>query len=80
MNQNSDIIVLGGGINGVSITFHLAKHGARVTLLEKDFIAAGPTGMSSAIIRQHYSNPVTARMALKSLQVWQNFADVVGGD
>jgi glycine/D-amino acid oxidase-like deaminating enzyme len=49
-------------------------------LLEKDFIAGGPTGYSSAIIRQHYSNEVTAKMALKSLQVWRDFDDVVGGE
>jgi sarcosine oxidase subunit beta len=76
----SDIIIIGGGINGVSTAFHLAREGAQVTLLEKSFIAGGPTGRSSAIIRQHYSNPVTARMALKSLRFWQHFDEIVGGD
>lgn len=76
----SDIIIVGGGINGCSIAFNLAKAGAIVTLVERDFIAAGPTGRSSAIIRQHYSNEVTARMALRSWQIWQNFDDVVGGE
>ena len=75
-----DVIVVGGGINGVSIAFNLAKAGLGVTLIEKDFIAAGPTGRSSAIIRQHYSHEVTARMALRSLRIFQNFDDVVGGD
>ncbi len=75
----SDIIIVGGGINGCSIAFNLAKAGIKVTLVERDFIAAGPTGRSSAIIRQHYSNEVTARMALRSWQIWQNFDDVVGG-
>lgn len=75
-----NVVIIGGGINGVSIAFHLAKHGARVTLLEKRFIAGGPSGLSSAIVRQHYSNAATARMALDSLRVWQNFDDVVGGD
>lgn len=80
MPNPNDMIIVGGGINGVSIAYHLARHGAGVTLFEKDFIAGGPTGLSSAIIRQHYSNPVTARMARKSLEVWRNFDDVVGGD
>lgn len=80
MNKSSDVVIIGGGINGTSIAFHLAQRGAGVTLLEKDFIAGGPTGHSSAIVRQHYSNPITARMALKSLQVWQNFDQVVGGE
>lgn len=80
MSKTSDIIVIGGGIIGVSTAFQLAKQGAKVTLLEKSFIAGGPTGSSSAIIRQHYSNEVTARMVLNSLRTWQNFDDVVGGD
>jgi sarcosine oxidase subunit beta len=66
-----DVVVIGGGINGVSTAFHLAKAGTEVTLIEKNFIAAGPTGYSSVNIRQQYSNAVTTRMALKSLRLWQ---------
>ncbi len=80
MPSTTDVIVVGGGINGTSIAFNLAKRGVKVTLVEKNFIASGPTGRSSAIIRQHYSNEVTARMALRSLRVWQNFKDAVGGE
>jgi glycine/D-amino acid oxidase-like deaminating enzyme len=80
LNINTDIIVIGGGINGVCTAFHLAKSGVDVMLLEKSFIAGGPTGLSSAIVRQHYSNPVTARMALNSLQVWKNFSEVTGAE
>lgn len=80
MATSTDIIVVGGGINGASIAYNLSKEGLKVALIEKDFIAAGPTGRSSAIIRQHYSNEVTARMALRSLRIFQNFDDAVGGD
>ncbi|MFC1821770.1 NAD(P)/FAD-dependent oxidoreductase [Thermodesulfobacteriota bacterium] len=74
------MIVIGGGINGASIAFNLAKQGVRVTLVEKTFIAGGPTGRSSAVVRQHYSNIVTARMVLRSLRVFQNFDDIIGGN
>lgn len=80
MSKSSDVIVIGGGINGVSTAFQLAKRGASVTLLEKNFIGGGPSGLSSAIVRQHYSNPVTARMALESLHTWQNFPEEVWGE
>jgi sarcosine oxidase subunit beta len=80
MAASTDVIVVGGGINGASIAFNLAKEGLKVALIEKDFIAAGPTGRSSAIIRQHYSNEVTARMALRSLRIFRHFDDAVGGD
>lgn len=80
MSTTSDVIVVGGGISGTSTAFQLAQRGARVTLVEKNFIASGPTGRSSAVIRQHYSHEVTARMALRSLRVWQNFRERVGGE
>lgn len=80
VNSISDVLIVGGGINGVSLAFHLAQKGISVTLVEKSFIAGGPTGYSSAIVRQHYSNPVTARMALESLHFWQNFHEITGGD
>lgn len=80
MTQTFDAIIIGGGIMGCSAAFQLARRGLKVALLEKDTIGAGPTGKSSAIIRQHYSNELTARMALHSLRVFQNFDDAVGGE
>ncbi|GIK41758.1 MAG: oxidoreductase [Chloroflexota bacterium] len=80
MSQTFDVVVIGGGISGCSTAFQLAQRGLKVALLEKDNIGAGPSGKSSAIIRQHYSNELTARMALYSLRVFQNFKEQVGGE
>ncbi len=80
MAQNFDVIIIGGGIMGCSTALELVRRGVKVGLFEKGSIGAGPTGKSSAIIRQHYSNELTARMALYSLRVFQNFAEQVGGE
>jgi glycine/D-amino acid oxidase-like deaminating enzyme len=48
-------------------------------VLEKNFIAAGATGKSSACVRQHYSTEVGARMVMRSLEIFQNFSEIVGG-
>ena len=80
MTATADVVVIGGGIMGASAAFRLAERGLKVTLVEKTFIAGGSTGKSSAIVRQHYSNEVTARMALHSLRVFQNFEEIVGGE
>ncbi len=80
MVQSFDVIVIGGGIMGCSTALELARRGVKVGLFEKGSIGAGPSGKSSAIIRQHYSNELTARMALYSLRVFQNFAERVGGE
>src|SRR5690242_12225066 len=81
MIDTADVVVIGGGINGCSIAFHLAMRGVgKVVLIEKGHIASGPTGRSSGVVRQHYTNLTLAMMARDSVQVFQNFADVVGGD
>jgi sarcosine oxidase subunit beta len=80
LNKSYDVIIIGGGIIGTASAFHLAKKGVKVALLEQRFIGDGPTGKSSAIIRQHYSNELTARMAHYGVQVFQQFQAEVGGE
>jgi sarcosine oxidase subunit beta len=80
MANASDIVIVGGGVMGTSIAFALAQRKAgRVVLLEKSFLGAGSSGKSGAIIRQHYSNRLTAAMAQKSLRIFERFEEVVGG-
>lgn len=80
MRRTADVVIVGGGVMGCSIAYYLAQLGTTNTLLlEKDVLGSGSTGRSQAICRMHYSNPVTASMAWKSLNVFQNFGDAVGG-
>jgi sarcosine oxidase, subunit beta len=75
-----DFLIVGGGVIGSSIAFHLAQRRAgSVLLLEKSYLGAGSSGKSGAIIRQHYSNRLTAGMAQKSLRVFEQFDQIVGG-
>ncbi len=78
--QMADVIIIGGGITGTSAAYQLAQRGLKVILLEKRHLAAGGTGRTGGIIRQHYSNEITARMAHRSLHVWRDFDNVVGGE
>lgn len=79
MVEKFDVIIIGAGIMGCSSAFELARRGLKVALLDKGTIGEGPSGESSAIIRQHYSNELTARMAHYSLGVFQDFEERVGG-
>jgi sarcosine oxidase subunit beta len=79
-DKTADVIIIGGGIMGTSAAYQLARRGHSVILLEKTHLGAGSTGRTGGIIRQHYSNTITASMALRSLQVWNDFDNVVGGD
>lgn len=76
----TDVIIIGGGITGTSTAYQLASRGLKVMLLEKKHLAAGGTGRTGGIIRQHYSNEITARMAHRSLHTWRDFDNVVGGE
>lgn len=81
MGSVSDAVVVGGGIVGASIAFHLARLGAgEVTLLERSpRLAAGATGPSGALVRTHYPNEPEAAMALAALPWYEEWADRVGG-
>jgi sarcosine oxidase subunit beta len=78
MTQTADVVVIGGGVNGASAAFHLAKRGLNATLLERSSLAAGATGKSGALVRMHYTNPYDAALAQQSLPYFQSWGDVVG--
>jgi sarcosine oxidase subunit beta len=81
MIKTADVVVIGGGINGCSSAYQLAKRGMKkVVLVEKKHIASGPTGRSSGIVRQHYSLETLAKMARDSVKVFQNFKEITSGD
>ncbi|MBI3080630.1 MAG: FAD-binding oxidoreductase [candidate division NC10 bacterium] len=81
MQRTADAVLVGAGVMGASVAFHLARRGVRrVLVLEKTGIAAGGTGKSAAFIRMHYTNEPEARMAIASFPIYQNWADAMGGD
>ena len=80
MARTYDAIVIGGGVMGASIAFHLARAGAgRIALVERREICSGNTRKSGAIVRMHYSNDPEARLALASLRYFQHWSEIVGG-
>ena len=77
--DTADVVVVGGGVMGASIAFHLAARGAGdVLLLERDVVCSGPTRHSTAIVRLHYTQPLLVRMAAHGLRVYRAFAEIVG--
>ena len=80
MTDTADVVIVGGGVIGVSIAFALASAGVtRVTLLEKGALASGASGRSSALIRMHYVNEEDARLAWASFPVFRDWRERMGG-
>ena len=79
MKRTAEVVVIGGGVTGTSIAWHLAERGADVALVERGRVAAGITGTSGAIIRQHHSIPQLAASARYSLEVFRDFEERIGG-
>ena len=79
--RTADVIIIGGGVTGVSIAFHLAgERIKRIIVLERKFLGAGGTGRSVGIIRQLYPTRETSQMVLRSLHVFEKFGEAVGGN
>ena len=77
--KTADFVILGAGVMGASIAFHLAKRKAgKIVVIDKDHVGRGGSGRSSALVRMHYSFPPEVQLALISLRMFQNWHEVVG--
>lgn len=74
-----DVIVIGAGVIGCSIAFHLAALGQpRVLVIDRLTVGAGTSAQSSGILRTHYSVPQNVELAKRSFAAFERFADYVG--
>jgi len=81
VNATADVVVVGAGVVGASIAYHLASAGARVIVQERDDIAAsGATASSAGQVRLFHPDPADADLAMRSLPTFAHWADVIGGD
>jgi glycine/D-amino acid oxidase-like deaminating enzyme len=78
--RTADVVVVGGGVHGASVAYHLARRRAgRVVLIERKFLASGPTGRSSALVRRFYAMDFLTRTGNASAQRFQRWAEDIGG-
>jgi sarcosine oxidase subunit beta len=78
---NPDVIVIGAGVIGTSVAWHLAALGAgEVLVLDRGQVGEGTSSQSSGILRTHYSVPSNVALARASWSVFERFAEVLDDD
>ncbi|MDP7578928.1 MAG: FAD-binding oxidoreductase [SAR202 cluster bacterium] len=75
----ADIVVVGAGVHGASTAWHLAKRRAgKIVLIEKDGIASGASGWSSAIVRMHYQLESLVKITRYGREMFGDWRSMVG--
>jgi sarcosine oxidase subunit beta len=81
VKTTGDVVIIGGGIQGTSVAYHLAKQGIRdVVLVEADIVGSGSSGRSAAMILLQMSREQTVRLSQESFKEFLNFEEVFGAD
>ncbi len=65
----SDIVIIGGGVAGLSTAMQLASRGASVTLLEREQLGNGSTGRAAGLLGQLRGTPAATRMLMDGVKV-----------
>lgn len=76
----AEVVVVGGGVIGTSVAFHLAEAGADVCLLERDQLAGGSTSRAAGGIRAQFSDPLNIAIGLRSIEAFTRFGERPGAE
>ncbi len=78
MDGTADVVVIGAGVQGASLAFHLARRGAKVVVVERSSVASGATGRSSGLVRMHYDVAAESALAWASFPWFREWSERVG--
>src|SRR6267142_1969014 len=82
MAQTADVVIIGGGIIGASIAYHLRQDGlsGRLIVVERDTTySRATTPMSMGGVRQQYAVPCNIELARYSVQFYEQFDEMMVG-
>ena len=80
IEPKADVVIIGGGVNGCSLAYQLAKKGKKVVLVEKNYLCSGATGRCGAGIRQQWSTKENAELGIKSVKIFEGLEKELGQD
>jgi len=75
MRDRADVVVIGAGIMGLSIAYHLAERGVtNVTVIDKGYLCGGASGRNGGGVRAQWSSEANVALMLESIRMCRNFA------
>lgn len=81
VKRTAEVVIIGAGITGCSIAYHLASRGVKdVVILDKDEIGRGATADAAGGIRLQFSTRTNIELSRYSLSIWENFKELFGID
>jgi sarcosine oxidase, subunit beta len=79
--DRAEVVIVGGGVVGASIAYHLAARGVRdVLVLERDQLGSGSTARNAGGVRLQFSTEINVLLSLRSLPRIERFAEEMGVD
>ncbi len=79
MTQRAEVVVIGGGVNGLACAYNLAKSGMTdIVVLEKGYLGTGATGRCGAGIRQQWGMEENILLARESVKIFEGLSDELG--
>ncbi|MCP4901176.1 MAG: FAD-binding oxidoreductase [bacterium] len=77
--RTTDVVIVGAGVMGCSIAYHLAIQGTDVVVLDRlPQVGAGSTGLCSGGVRHQFSHPLNVQLSIESIRKLANFEDEIG--
>jgi sarcosine oxidase subunit beta len=81
MEKTADVVIIGGGIIGLSVAYSLAlKNAGKIVLFEKGQLGEGSTSRCVGGIRTQFSTEMNIRFSLESLKTFEGFEEEFGVD
>ncbi len=81
MIDKANVVIVGGGISGVSVAYNLAKKGMKdIVVIEKNYLASGATGRCGAGVRAQWGTEMNCKIALASIEFYENADEILDYD
>src|SRR5215469_2951625 len=75
MRDYADVVVIGAGIMGLSIAYHLAERGVtNVTVVDRSYLCGGASGRNGGGVRAQWSSEANVRLMQESIRMCREFA------